>query len=405
MLRARIRILLSLLLALGGGVGAMAQAPLKRYETKYYVIWSDLEPEKVREAAQRVTQMAEEYAARTKGFAGSIQERLPFYLYRRAADYVAAGGPAGSAGVFMGDRLMAIAGPEAAGYTWHIVQHEGFHQFVHSVIKGDIPIWANEGLAEYFGEALWTGDEFVSGIVPPQRLARLKQSIAGGQMKSLESMMLLPQAVWNAQLSGANYDQAWSMVHFLAHADNGKYQKPFNNFLREVSNGAAWPEAWKRNFGSNVEAFEGRWRDYWLNMAADESRLLYARAAVATLTGFLGRAYAERQPFMAWDAFVEAAKGANLKTKAEDALPRDLLTGALQWAAGNGTWSIEKKSGGNWIVCELEDGTRLTGSFKLRGSRIGDVTVKVAGSKPAKADGADGRPGNPAAGKPGKSKD
>ena len=31
--------------------------------------------------------------------------------------------------------------------TWHVVQHEGFHQFVFAVIRGEIPTWVNEGLA------------------------------------------------------------------------------------------------------------------------------------------------------------------------------------------------------------------------------------------------------------------
>ena len=59
---------------------------------------------------------------------------------------------------------MAFAGEHITAYTWHTVQHEGFHQFAHAVIGGDIPTWLNEGLAEYFGEALFTG-----GRVRPRR--------------------------------------------------------------------------------------------------------------------------------------------------------------------------------------------------------------------------------------------
>ena len=59
--------------------------------------------------------------------------------------------------------------------TWHTVQHEGFHQFAHVVIRGDLPIWVNEGLAEYFGEAVFTGDGFVSGVIPPTAMTGIRR--------------------------------------------------------------------------------------------------------------------------------------------------------------------------------------------------------------------------------------
>ena len=34
-----------------------------------------------------------------------------------------------------------------------------------------MPTWLNEGLAEYFGEGIFTGDGFVTGVISPERLA------------------------------------------------------------------------------------------------------------------------------------------------------------------------------------------------------------------------------------------
>ena len=36
--------------------------------------------------------------------------------------------------------MMAVAGEKASGYAWHVVQHEGFHQFAEYVIKADLPV-------------------------------------------------------------------------------------------------------------------------------------------------------------------------------------------------------------------------------------------------------------------------
>src|SRR5687768_13099676 len=97
---------------------------VQRYETAYYIMHTDLEPDGAQEAAIRMTKMAEEYYERTKEFSGQINRKFPFYLYRRPQDYLRAGGIPGSSGFFDGNRLVAIASDRAGRGTWHVVQHE-----------------------------------------------------------------------------------------------------------------------------------------------------------------------------------------------------------------------------------------------------------------------------------------
>ncbi len=232
----------------GADAGGMATpGALKTYPSPYYTIYSDLGIDDVREATMRMTRMAEEYHDRTAGFSGVINQKFPFYLYATAEDYYRGGGPPGSAGVFMvrngESKLMAIAIGKSdgrdGGQTWHVVQHEGFHQFAHAVIGGDMPMWVNEGLAEYFGEGLFTGDGFVTGLVPARRLQRVQESIREKKFKSIKEMMLLTNREWNADLKIENYDMAWSMTHFLAHGDDGRYQGAFAAFMKDI--GATGP--------------------------------------------------------------------------------------------------------------------------------------------------------------------
>ena len=272
--------------------------PMAEYQTPYYVIHTDLTGDDLKEAALRMTKMAEEYHARTSAFAGSITQKLPFYLFTREQDYYNAGGPEGSAGVFDPNTLtlMAVADLRADQHTWNTVQHEGFHQFAHAVIGGELPIWVNEGLAEYFGEGVFTGDSFVTGVIRPERLARLKQEFAetdkykvllkaatnekdkaaidkGSAFRPVKEMMLLAHKDWNEELSIVNYDQAWSMVQFLAHGDNGKYQAAFVSFMRAIGRGQQWDKAWLTSFGS-AEGFEQRWQAYWNALPEDPTLAL-----------------------------------------------------------------------------------------------------------------------------------
>ena len=389
----------------GPGPAPALAVDLVKYDSKYYTIYTDVDPEVEREAAARMTHMADEYHARTQSFAGRINHKFPFYLYKVPADYYAAGGMKGSAGVFAGSsdgtgKLMAIAGERITPYTWHTVQHEGFHQFAASTIGFGLPVWLNEGLAEYFGEGLYTGDGFITGVVPPARLGRVQGEIRGDQMKGVKALMAVSGQQWAAEMNIRNYDQAWSMVHFLVHGDGGKYAPAFSQCIREIANGhKSFDTAWADTIGP-VDGFEDRWKAYWLEQPRSPTHDLYARATVATLTSFLARATAAKQTFPDLAAFAAAADGNALKVLPDDWLPHSLLAGALtdshldhpaDDAAAQAddtaqTGSADPKPdryeyrvGPNHqatLTCVLADGTRLTGWFKLNGTRVGAVNVE-----------------------------
>jgi hypothetical protein len=354
---------------------ASAQPALPSFETRYYVIHSPLDPDTLREAAVRVDRMAETYYDRTRGFAGEIRRKMPLYLFEELDDYHAAGGRPGSAGVFDGRRLMAVLGAGPHRDRWSTVQHEGFHQFAHAVITGDIPMWVNEGLAVYFEHGIFTGDGYVTGVIPADRLQRVRTLIEQKAMKTVPQMMLISMQEWNAELSFVNYDQAWSMVHFLAHAEGGKYQKAFDAFLRSIGGGDPWEDAWLRGFGRGTEEFQQQWSAYWMGQPDDPTADLRDRATVETLTSFLARAVAKRQRFDSVEAFFGAANAGTLECSPDDWLPPSLLEEAMD-RRGDARWSLTGRGNRVQLVCELSDRTKLIGSFKLRGARVGGVTVR-----------------------------
>lgn len=355
-----------------------ARGDMQSYETPYYIIHTDIDIDEAREAAIRMTRMAEEYFQRTREFSGAIHQQLPFYLYRKSADYYAAGGFPGSSGIFNGEKLMAIAGEKTTSRTWHVVQHEGFHQFARAVIGGDLPIWVNEGLAEYFGIGQFTGDGFVTGVIPPERLKRVQKQIRDNKFRSIPDMMRLTHKEWNGALSISNYDQAWSMVHFLAHGDGDKYQPAFSGFMRDLGRGTPWMKAWEQNLGTDIEGFTNRWRDYWLGLDAHPTADLYAKARVAVLTSFLARAASQKQQFATFDEFFAAAQAGVLTAHEEDWLPPSLLAGAIKGVTSLGQWSIENGPYKQQkLVCMFDETRRIVGSYQLSGQRVAKVSVDI----------------------------
>jgi hypothetical protein len=365
----------------GGKTEPDAPAGLKRYESKYYIIFTDLPEDDAKEAGLRMTRMAEEYYERTKEFSGKIRTKFPFYLFSKAEDYYAAGGIPGSAGVFMyggGEgKLMAIASQGGGGFTWHVVQHEGFHQFAHAVIGGERPAWVNEGLADYFGESVWTGDGFVTGVLPAGRLGHIQKGIESKRYKSMPVMMTMTQQAWNSGLSGDNYDQAWSMCHFLAHGENGRYQKAFSKFMNLLGKGTPPTKAWLESFG-DANGFQERWEKWTLEQPVDATADLYAQAKLATLTSYLARANAQKQTFDNTEEFITKAQAGELKASKEEWLPPSLLKRALEMKLKN-VQGIEVDNKNNpkqpRLVMTLDGGTKMYGNYKLTGGKVSAVWV------------------------------
>ena len=378
------------------------RAGLTRYESKYHIIYTDISPQEAQEAQLRMTAMVDEYLLRTKDFSGKIDKKLPFYLFRNAEDYYAAGGMRGSAGVFNGQALMAIAGPRLSSQTWHVVQHEGFHQFASAVIGGQIPPWVNEGLAEYFGEAIYTGDGFQSGLIPNGRLARIKSEIRQKQFKPLAEMMQLSQRDWNAKLDIRNYDQGWAMVQFLAHGEGGRYQNAFGDFMVALGRRTPWQRAWQQTFGS-AEGFEKKWAAYWEGLGDNPTIDLYARATTASLTSILARTTAMEKKTQTLADLADLLNADDFAFDQKDPLPQSFgretfrLVSLLRRAGA--TVELAKTDFGNrpCVVTTLADQKRYVGTFLL--ARRGVERVTVEEQKPRVRPGAKGGPGG--AGEPG----
>ena len=395
----------AVLFTLPGLAGAQrgGRARLRKYEARYHVIYTDLPRDKAYEAIARVNAMDEEYYKRTKGFGGKIRKKLPFYLYSRHKDYLASLDKkfANSAGVYTGKELKAVADEKLVGWgqVWRVVQHEGFHQFAHMVIsrgKGTLPIWLNEGLAEYFGEAIWTGDNMVAGLIDPGatwrkgdkiftrqgRLQRVQEEIKQGDFMSFAKMIAMTPGQWNAKLIKSNYDQVWSMVHFLVHAKDGKYRKRFQNYLGDVVKGKDSLGAFRKRFG-NLRRLQKRYEKWWLGLGENPTAELYDKATVQTLTSFLARAYLRKIRFETAEEFFTLARKGELDIDAKRAkklwLPPALLSQALQNAQRHKNWQIKPgRRRRPTLRLTRPDGMVLEGSFTLRGRKgIGAVTVKI----------------------------
>ena len=253
--------------------------------SRHYAITTNLERADVREVALHMDAVYSAYTSLFSGFRERNNKPVTLYIVDSRDDYTEVLNDKGIDGANSGGMFFYTM-REAGLATWysdrpvermyHVLQHEGFHQFAHIRIGGNFPIWANEGLAEYFGQAILIGRRLETGLVPASRLERMKEPIRDERTLPFDDFLRLDSRSWSDRVSGGDartgmmYDQAWSVAHFLVHADNGRYARAFEKFIRETARGMSIDSALKAAFDTtNFDAFEKAWKEYTLELEPD----------------------------------------------------------------------------------------------------------------------------------------
>lgn len=344
---------------------------LKSVDAQAYVVHTDLPADQVAGVIRRLDAMTREYTLRTASLSARADDRrLPLYLYSREADYLKAGGQPGSSGFFDGERLLAVVGDRADTNAWHVIQHEAFHQFIMAKLGDDMPIWLNEGLAEYFGEGVYTGDNFVTGNLPGYRINRLRDAIRARKVIPFSRLIGMSHEQWNKDLDPLNYDIAWSLVHFLAHGDNGAYQADLLRYIQATAKNND-PVGTFRETIDTPEAVQAAWAEYWLNLTPAEVNRPWASLTAQTLTSFLARATIARQHIASLDELAELARTNRLAQPANDRLPIELLNDSLKLAEQVGQWQFDQTSRAHVnVTLSLSDDSQILSRFILRQGRV-----------------------------------
>ena len=263
--------------------------------SQYYVIRTDLPTKLARQYARHLDRVYVEFSRRLASLPPRGPEKLDVYIFSSRADYEATlrtrwgVNARGTGGMF----FVTAAGSGLAFWTehlpqrriQHVLQHEGFHQFAYSRFGSDLPRWLNEGIAEFFGEAMLIDDTFVLGQVTPRVIETVKGAIEREEHIAFSRLLAIDDTQWSQLVQTGRaelvYHQSWSIVHFLVYGDGGRYQQPFERYLGLINQGVPADNAFREVFGDNLGAFEERWKLYAL--AATPSAFVTALERIEVL--------------------------------------------------------------------------------------------------------------------------
>ncbi len=130
-----------------------------------------------------------------------------------------------------------------------IAQHEYIHALLDAAMPG-VPLWLNEGLAEYFSTFAAEGDHAQAGALVPMHLDWL----AGHALMPLAELLAVTQgssAYHEGDRRGTFYAQSWLLTHMIL-SGTGDDLRKLEAVLVSARDGEPFARAFAREFGDEV---------------------------------------------------------------------------------------------------------------------------------------------------------
>lgn len=139
-----------------------------------------------------------------------------------------------------------------------------FHEFIHLVLRLNfehLPVWLDEGLAEFYERAEINGVHFKVGDWNPGWWDLLQRS----RLIPLEVLTQVDHQseYYNKEDKRALfYAQSWLLIHYWVAADEEKRQTQFTRFLQLLRQGVPQAEALRQAFGADFREMNKQLGDY-----------------------------------------------------------------------------------------------------------------------------------------------
>lgn len=268
-----VRAFASLVLALSGLTGCVRQVapgrcpkeggnPWYQAVTAHFVVTTDLEEQKVRPAVSELERGYAELSAAAFPKGAGNADRLAIVIVRDDLE-MAQHFP--SYGGFSTERLygtleyeptLVFPGPRYSAYESYVRStflHELTHRFI-AYNYGAVPMWVNEGLAEYYSSLRIDGDKLVlRGGVGVSVGSAVSPSIAELLDSNRETFYAEKQKVELLRDDSRRryYAGAWALVHFLLNGEDAR-RKRFSHFVTELGEGKSQTVAWNETVGTEA---------------------------------------------------------------------------------------------------------------------------------------------------------
>src|SRR5258706_4449514 len=164
-------------------------------------------------------------------------------------------------GVFLSDRdgnHVLIAGSSKG--VDRVVYHELTHYFLRNTVPSRVPLWFNEGLAEFYSTFSARKDTVDVGLPVAQHLAWLhNESLI--PLRELFAVNHDSKEYHEGNRQGVFYAESWALVHYLM-IGNPARRDQLGTYVGLIASGKSIDDAFQAAFHSSYAELEGELRRY-----------------------------------------------------------------------------------------------------------------------------------------------
>jgi Protein of unknown function (DUF1570) len=149
--------------------------------------------------------------------------------------------------------------PQASAQPYFVLNHEFTHGIIHRNFS-HLPLWLDEGIADFYGATEIQKDRVLMGKVPLSRLHHLREST----LLPAETFFTVDQSspyYQEGDKTSTFYSQSWAAVHFLFMDPRARQEGLLTNFLK-ASNEVRDPLTAARQAFGDPKEFIGRLNSY-----------------------------------------------------------------------------------------------------------------------------------------------
>ena len=152
---------------------------------------------------------------------------------------------------------------------WSTLAHEGFHQFLGYELGLQVPLWLNEGMAQYFETSYVLHDRLHAGNISKSKLAAAQTLIETRKAPALADLLQWDRATFyeNAQVA---YPTSWALVYFLLEGEGQNYyNSTFRKFLQDLKSGQDDLASFQKRFGRDTKQLQAEFDRYIMQLRAN----------------------------------------------------------------------------------------------------------------------------------------
>lgn len=128
-----------------------------------------------------------------------------------------------------------------------------YHEYLHDILAHNypnLPLWFNEGMAEYYSTFAVAGSEAKIGLPVPEHVFWLRRN-ALIPLAQLVEIDRSSRDYNEGNRRGVFYSESWALVHYLLTGPPARREQAAQ-YLRDLANGVRSTEAFQRAFGDLV---------------------------------------------------------------------------------------------------------------------------------------------------------